>query len=149
MTHRTMSVPILLLAMVLTANAQFPWQKPTPRSRESIEKILGPITKQELSRDVNIVWVWGIDKLHAKETHEYAWVMDRYVNQLLPKVPRVTVTHAMWFPSKEQWEKADLVVFYFTFNDPYFRIILLRAMAWAMNESFEPFKPLVMQHLER
>lgn len=31
----------------------------------------------------------------------------------------------------------------FTFNDPYFRIILLRAMAWTMRESFDPFKPLV------
>ena len=299
MTYRITSVAILLLAMVLTANAQFPWQKPTPRSKESIERILGPITKQEPSRDLNIVWVWGIDKLHAKETHEYAWVMDRYVNQLLPRVPRVTATSAMWFPSKEQWEKADLVVFYlwpgrgwnyelidayqkrggglmfihmalsqgsgaelskriglacdyvsgttkwgvlptpitltdaapkspiferfprkfdladefywhlrgdpgsittlvtspagptiankplagppriedldgqewpvmwttevgrarvfasgvghnyFMFNDPYFRIILLRAMAWTMNESFEPFKPLVKLHLER
>jgi hypothetical protein len=32
---------------------------------------------------------------------------------------------------------------FFTFNDPYFRIILLRAMAWTMRESFDPFKPLV------
>jgi len=299
MTHRTTFISILLLAVVWTANAQFPWQKPPDRSKESVEKILGPITKQEPSRDLNIVWVWGIDKLHAKETHEYAWVMDRYVNQLLPKVPRVTATSAMWFPSQEQWEKADLVVFYlwpgggwnyeiidayqkrgggliflhmalsqgageelskriglacdyvngttkwgvlptpvtltdaalaspifkgfpktfdlvdelywnlrgdpdgitplvaspagpaiankplagppriedldgqrwpvmwtkevgkgrvfcsvaghnyFTFNDLYFRIILLRAMAWAMHESFEPFKPLVMQQLQR
>jgi type 1 glutamine amidotransferase len=31
----------------------------------------------------------------------------------------------------------------FTFNDPYFRIVLLRGMAWAMDESFDPFKPLV------
>ena len=38
---------------------------------------------------------------------------------------------------------------YFTFNDPYFRIILLRAMAWTMNESFDPFKPLVTANLER
>ncbi|MHC4405580.1 MAG: ThuA domain-containing protein, partial [Planctomycetota bacterium] len=38
---------------------------------------------------------------------------------------------------------------YFTFNDPYFRIILLRAMAWTMNESFDPFKPLVTLHLQR
>jgi type 1 glutamine amidotransferase len=38
---------------------------------------------------------------------------------------------------------------YFTFNDPYFRIILLRAMAWTMNEPFDPFKPLVTLHLER
>ena len=38
---------------------------------------------------------------------------------------------------------------YFTFNDPYFRIILLRAMAWTMRESFDPFKPLVTLHLQR
>jgi len=38
---------------------------------------------------------------------------------------------------------------YFTFNDPYFRIILLRAMAWTMKESFDPFKPLVTLHLKR
>ena len=38
---------------------------------------------------------------------------------------------------------------YFTFNDPYFRIILLRAMAWTMHESFDPFKVLVTQNLER
>ena len=38
---------------------------------------------------------------------------------------------------------------FFTFNDPYFRIILLRAMAWTMYESFDPFKPLVTLHLGR
>jgi|TARA_B100001964_G_scaffold124682_1_gene138080 hypothetical protein len=32
---------------------------------------------------------------------------------------------------------------FFAFNDPYFLIILLRAMAWTMNESSDPFKPLV------
>lgn len=297
--RRAAVLTLLLLAVPWAANAQFPWQKPPSRSREAIEKILGPIRPQAPSRDLHIVWVWGIDKLHAKETHEYAWVMDRYVNQLLPTVPRVTATHAMWFPSREQWEQADLVVFYlwpgpgwdyqlidafqqrgggliflhmalsqgtgeelskriglacdyvngitkwgvlptpvtltdaalasplfegfpkqfdlvdefywnlrgdptritplltspagpaiankplpgppnrqdldgrqwpvmwttevgrgrvfvstvghnyFTFNDPYFRILLLRAMAWTMRESFEPFKPLVMLHLER
>jgi len=30
-----------------------------------------------------------------------------------------------------------------------FRIILLRAMAWTMYESFDPFKPLVTLHLGR
>ncbi|MHC4518701.1 MAG: hypothetical protein ACYTAS_08955 [Planctomycetota bacterium] len=38
---------------------------------------------------------------------------------------------------------------HFTFTGPYFRIILLRAMAWTVNESFDPFKPLVTLHLER
>ncbi len=37
---------------------------------------------------------------------------------------------------------------YFTFNDPYFRIILLRAMAWTMNELFDPFKPLVTKDIK-
>ena len=269
------------------------------RDPAEVKRIVGPIGQREPSRDLNIVWVWGIDKLHEKETHEYAWVMDRYVNVLLPQVPRVTVVPSMYFPKKELWEKADLVVFYlwprerwdydlvdayqkrggglifihmalmqgsgeelskrigmawdlkkrrhqvgrvahagdadrrghgishlrglsgevrsgrrvllgvegrpgryhsagdfarrpghrqqtirrssqdrrsgrqavaghvdnggrpgqslrlgaghnyFTFNDPYFRIILLRAMAWTMNESFDPFKPLVTLHLER
>jgi type 1 glutamine amidotransferase len=292
---------IVFLALLLTRQAfgQFPWQTPVPRDPAEVERIVGPMGEREPSRDLNIVWVWGIDKLHEKETHEYAWVMDRYVNQLLPQVPRVTVTTSMYFPKKELWEKADLVIFYFwsreqwdynlvdayqkrggglifihmalmqgsgeelsqriglawdlkrdgtkwgvlptpvtlteaarqspiferfpdkfdladefywelrgdpskitplvtapagpaiankplggppkieeldgrewpvmwttevgrgrvfvsgvghnyfTFNDPYFRIILLRAMAWTMNESFDPFKPLVTSHLER
>ena len=38
---------------------------------------------------------------------------------------------------------------FFAFNDPYFRIMLLRGMAWTMDESFDPFKPLVTMHLER
>ena len=38
--------------------------------------------------------------------------MDRYVNVLLPRDPRVTVVPSLWFPKKEQWEKADLIVFY-------------------------------------
>ncbi|MCH7910129.1 MAG: ThuA domain-containing protein, partial [Candidatus Hydrogenedentes bacterium] len=38
---------------------------------------------------------------------------------------------------------------FFTFDDPYFRIILLRAMAWTMNESFDPFKPLVTLQVGR
>jgi len=290
---------VLSLAIASTSSAQFAWQKPVPRDMNQVAKIVGPVTQKEPSRNLNIVWVWGIDKLHAKETHEYAWVMDRYVNTLLPRVPRVTVTTSMYFPKKELWEKADLVVFYlwprkkwdyrlidayqkrggglvfihmavmqgsgaelskriglawdlrrdgtkwgvlptpvtltdaalkspilkgfpkkfnladelywrlkgdpagitplmtapagpkiankplpgppkiedldgkkwpvmwtkevgrgkvfvslvghnyFTFNDPYFRIILLRAMAWTMNESFDPFKPLVTLHLKR
>jgi len=112
MRYRTACIVVLLLTISSTSSAQFPWQKPLPRSEKAIAKILGPITEKEPSRDLNIVWVWGIDKLHEKETHEYAWVMDRYVNVLLPQVPRVTVVPSMYFPKKELWEKADLVVFY-------------------------------------
>jgi hypothetical protein len=293
-------IAFIALVMARPVYGQFPWQKPVKRDPAEVKRIVGPQSQSEPSRDLHIVWVWGIDKLHEKETHEYAWIMDRYVNQLLPQIPRVTVTPSMYFPKKELWEKADLVVFYmwprgegwdydlidayqkrggglivihmalmqgsgeawsqriglawdlqqdgtkwgvlptpvtlteaartspiferfpdkfdltdefywelrgdtakitplvtspagpaiankplpgppkiedldnetwpvmwsmevgpsrvfvsgvghnyFTFNDLFFRIILLRAMAWAMNESFDPFKPLVMAHLER
>jgi type 1 glutamine amidotransferase len=33
----------------------------------------------------------------------------------------------------------------FTFDDPYFRIILLRAIAWTVRQPFDPFRPLVTQ----
>ncbi len=112
MKYRTACMILLLLAISSTSSAQFPWQKPLLRSRKAVAKIVGSITEKEPSRDLNIVWVWGIDKFHEKGTHEYAWVMDDYVNVLLPQVPRVTVVSSMQFPKKDLWEKADLVVFY-------------------------------------
>ncbi|MCH7908044.1 MAG: ThuA domain-containing protein [Candidatus Hydrogenedentes bacterium] len=293
----------LAIALMVSgmAHSQHPWQQKPERDPAEIERILGPMGEKNPSRDLHIVWVWGIDKNHDRGGHEYGWVMDRYVNTLLPTVPRITVERAMYFPSDEQWAKADLIVFYaqqrapwgereyglmdafqerggglmffhlailegsgfelakriglaygttqegngptswgplapvsltdagkkssffegfpdtfdlvdehywnlagdaskvttyltapggptnastrapkpeeldgkpwpvvwthesgkgrvfatllghnyFTFNDPYFRIILLRAMAWTLNESFDPFKPLVISHLER
>ncbi len=105
---------MVLPALLLTSQAfgQFPWQKPVKRDPAEVKRIVGPIGEREPSRDLNIVWVWGIDKFHPKGTHEYAWVMDRYVYDLLPNVPRVTVTPSYYFPKKELWDKADLVVFY-------------------------------------
>ena len=82
MKYRVACVAVLLLAFSSTSNAQFAWQKPVERDPAEVKRIVGPVGAREPSRDLNIVWVWGIDKLHAKETHEYAWVMDRYVNTL-------------------------------------------------------------------
>ncbi len=116
-TFRTLSrrFPIVLLALfaVSQATAQhLTWQKPVERDLAEIARITGSIEQREPSRDLNIVWVWGLDKYHPKQTHEYAWVMDRYVYDLLPNVPRVTVTPSYYFPTQDQWEEADLVVFY-------------------------------------
>jgi len=110
--RRTYLIMLTILFAAGQARGQFPWQRPVKRDPAEVKRIVGPIEKREPSRDLHIVWVWGIDKLHEKETHEYAWVMDRYVNGLLPRVPRVTVETSMYFPKKELWEKADLVVFY-------------------------------------
>jgi len=118
MRYPTIAVGMLLLSASSICNAQFPWQKPVPRSQEAVARILGPVTQEEPSRDLTIVWVWGVDKLHEKGTHEYAWVMDDYVNTLLPQVPRVTAIPSMYFPKKELWDKADLVVFYLWPREP-------------------------------
>ncbi len=120
-TFRIMSRRFLLVCLALfatgQASGQFAWQTPVERDPAEVKRIVGAIGEREPSRDLNIVWVWGIDKMHGQGYHEYGWVMDRYMNDLLPHVPRVTVTPAMHFPSEEQWEKADLVVFYLHVNE--------------------------------
>ncbi len=116
-TFRTMSRRFLVVSLALFAMSQasaqyLGRQRPVERDPAEIVRIVGPVEQREPSRDLNIVWVWGLDKFHPKQTHEYAWVMDRYVYDLLPNVPRVTVTPSYFFPKKELWDKADLVVFY-------------------------------------
>lgn len=90
----------------------FDWQKPLVRDQAEVERIVGPQQQREPSRDLNIVWVWGVDKDHKAEFHAYDWVMDLFVNKLLPNVPRVTAVQTMHFPTEEQWAGADLVVFF-------------------------------------
>ena len=92
--------------------AQHPWQTKPDRDADKISRIIGPVGDAEPSRDLKIVWVWGVDKNHNRGAHEYGWVMDRFVNTLFPQVPRVAAESVMYFPTDEQWEKADLIVFY-------------------------------------
>lgn len=94
------------------AHAQHQWQDPPERDMGEVQRIMGPVEQTEPSRDLNIVWVWGVDYDHERGFHEYPWVMDLFVNKLLPTVPKVTAEHVMYFPTDEQWAKADLVVFY-------------------------------------
>ena len=102
------------LSLPSYSNAQHEWQTPPSRDVADVERILNATNDAatEPSRDLNIVWVWGVDKNHERGAHEYGWVMDRYVNNLLPQVPGLNAERAMYFPSPEQWQKADLVVFY-------------------------------------
>ena len=67
---RTCLVVFLTLFVTSQARSQFPWQTPVKRDPAEIQRIVGPIGEREPSRDLTIVWVWGIDKLHEKETHE-------------------------------------------------------------------------------
>ena len=91
-----------------------PWQSPQERDAASVKRIIGPVEQTEPSRDLNILWVWGIDQFHDqwRDAHEYVWAMDRFCYDLLPHVPRVTITPVYYWPTDEQWDTADLAVFY-------------------------------------
>ena len=109
-TFRTMSRRFLIVSLALFTMSQASGQylgrqRPVERDPAEVARIMGPIEPSEPSRDLNIVWVWGLDKYHPKQTHEYAWVMDRYVYDLLPNVPRVTVTPSYYFPTQENGKK--------------------------------------------
>ena len=109
----------LVLLLATPAFAQrvapliLPWQKPQKRDPAEIERIIGPVEQQEPSRNLNILWVWGIDQFHDqwRDAHEYVWAMDRFCYDLLPHVPRVKITPIYYWPTQEQWDTADLVVF--------------------------------------
>ncbi|MCH7910128.1 MAG: ThuA domain-containing protein [Candidatus Hydrogenedentes bacterium] len=114
------AVGLLALFAANQANSQtvsqliLPWQEPQERDPADVVRIMGEIKQKEPSRDLNILWVWGIDQFHDrwKFSHEYSWAMDRFCYDLLPHVPRVTITPVYYWPTQEQWDKADLAVFY-------------------------------------
>lgn len=123
-TFRTISrgFAIGLLALLAASQASsqgiapliMPWQRAQERDPAEIARIMGPVEQKEPSRDLNILWVWGIDQFHDnwRDAHEYVWAMDRFCYDLLPHVPRVTITPVYYWPTQEQWDKADLAVFY-------------------------------------
>ena len=116
---RTIAYTAIALMVSSLAYSQHPWQQKPERNPAEIKRMVGPMVNKNPSRDLHIVWVWGVDKNHERGGHEYGWVMDRYVNTLLPTVPRITVERAMYFPSAPQWANADLIVFYAQQRDPW------------------------------
>ncbi len=117
---RGVAIALLTILAANLASAQtpsqliLPWQAPQERDPDDVTRIIGPIEQKEPSRDLNILWVWGIDQFHDvhRWSHEYSYAMDRYCYDLLPHVPRVTITPVYYWPTKKQWKNADLVVFY-------------------------------------
>lgn len=103
---------VILFLLGTLAHAQHDWQKPKPLVAEAkLEKIIGPLKAKEPAKDLRILWVWGYDAHHAPGAHDYLRVRDLMVG-LLRKVPRVTVETVYDFPSKKQFEQADLVAMY-------------------------------------
>lgn len=109
----TLCIAVALLTLVAdSANAQHTWQKPsTPLKRPEVDKLIGPVSNDPLSKPRHIVWVWGYDGGHQPGNHDYTRVRDLMVG-LLQQVSKVTIETAYLFPTKTQFERADLVVMY-------------------------------------
>ena len=90
---------------------------PPPRSRVEVERLLAPPADAAPAADASIadkplhvVLVAG-EKDHGPGEHDYpAW--QEVWRRLLPLAPRTAVDVAAEFPSPEQIEKADVLVFY-------------------------------------
>ena len=113
MLQRTAVFSLLLLTSYPgVGHAQHEWQRPKPRvAKAAIEKIIGPVSTRVLPRSLNILWVWGYDLHHRPGAHDYLRVRD-LMTGLLRKVPDVSVETVYSFPNEEQFERADLVVFF-------------------------------------
>ncbi|HIG27637.1 MAG TPA: ThuA domain-containing protein, partial [Verrucomicrobiales bacterium] len=108
----------------------------------------------------------GIFKRFPKEitlVDEHYWGLGGNTHQItvLATSQAATVNGSKGPPKRGQWDGVEWPLFWtnelgegrvfcsipghnlFTFNDPFFRIILLRGMAWAMREPFDPFIPIV------
>lgn len=115
--HKLMEFKSLLSAIILfvfgitIVEAQHSWQRPAIRELADVKRILGEVEQSKPSRELNIVWVWDFDRTHASGFHEHVKARD-LMSGLLGRIPGVTVERAHRYPSVEQWNRADLVVFY-------------------------------------
>jgi len=106
------AVLTLLLLCAPTCWAQHEWQKPKPLvPLAQIKKIIGPVETFKPSKPLHILWVWGYDKNHRPGAHDYLKVRDFFTG-LLKKVEGVTVEQVYEFPSKEQFDKGTIAVFF-------------------------------------
>ena len=100
-----------------TVTAQHEWQKPKPlKAKADLEKIIGNPNTMAPSKELRILWVWGYDENHRPGAHDYLRVRDLMCG-LLRKVPKVTVTEVYHFPTREQFQDADLMAMYLHLPD--------------------------------
>lgn len=110
-----LTISCLIMGFIWSAAsclAQHDWQEPKPlMPLTDVQKIIGQIKTKEPSRRLHLLWVWGYDKDHAPGAHDYERVRDLFC-ELFKSVPKVTVEAVYEFPTQEQFENADLAVFY-------------------------------------
>ena len=79
-----------------------------PMPKAEVLKLTGSFEGAKLSRDINILWLYGPED-HGGGEHDYIRIKDLFV-PLLKEIPRVSVDEAFNFPSKAQFDKADLLI---------------------------------------
>lgn len=104
-----------LLTFLLTASPQMPRDyvgaRPKPRTRAEVEAALaGSPQPPEPTRPIRIVLVAG-PKDHGPGEHDYpAW--QKAWSELLAAGEKVSIATAWEWPSKEEFQNADVMVFY-------------------------------------
>ena len=104
---------IFLIASVGLLVAADRGQRTTPRpnkpiAREHIMQFTGNWKDAKLSRDIRILWLYGPED-HGGGEHDYIRIKELFV-PMLKTIPRVTVEEAYRFPSREQFDRADLMI---------------------------------------
>ncbi|MGC6427114.1 MAG: ThuA domain-containing protein [Akkermansiaceae bacterium] len=87
--------------------------EPLPKSE--VLKITGKLEDKKLSRDINILWLYGPED-HRGGEHDYIRIKEMFV-PLLKTIPRVTVAEAFQFPTQKQFDQADLLIQYLHLPD--------------------------------
>ena len=115
-----LSLFLILLAMPLTAQDPLPPtamprdhkdHRPKPRDRKEVEAVLaGAPSPAEKTRQLRVVLVAG-KKDHAKGEHDYpAW--QKAWGELFKLAKQVDVVTAWEWPEREEFQNADLMIFY-------------------------------------
>ena len=96
------------LLCTLTLVSQLKAQPNQPVPKTEVLKLTGDFDKASLSKDVNILWLYGPED-HKGGEHDYIRIKELFV-PMLKKIPHVSVDEAYQFPSQSQFDKADLLI---------------------------------------
>jgi type 1 glutamine amidotransferase len=116
---RTWSLAVLLSllgALLAAPQRNDSAQKPNnPMTKDEVMALTGTFEGAKLSRDVRILWLSGPED-HLGGEHDYIRIKELFV-PMLKSIPRVTVDEAFQFPTREQFDQADLLIQYLHLPD--------------------------------
>ena len=86
-----------------------------PIPKVEVTKFTGDWKGAELSRDIRILWLSGPED-HGGGEHDYIRIKELFV-PMLKTISRVTVDEAFQFPTRDQFDRADLLIQYLHLPD--------------------------------